>query len=201
MENRRVAGAQRIVGQELEGLLPVQAVCGKVQNPMGQQRVVMFQGLQDSLTMVSTYSLQEASRGRPQFLQFFVAPSDEAGGVRLLVNETLYLGPISGGGLCMGTVQAPQTFAALPQFQRPTQGEKSFVLADHLAFCRFRYLTWPEKPGEPGMWLPAWDSAGWPAGIQIEMAPMEPSPAQLQPVTVTAPVYIYRNPGVLYADR
>jgi hypothetical protein len=161
----------------------------------------MFQGLADSLTMVSTYSLQEASRGRPQLLQFFVSPSYEGGGMRLLVNEMLYLGPISGGSLCMSVSPDSQTGVPLPQFQRPTAGEKSFVLADHLAYCRFKYLTPSPKPGEPGAWLPAWTSAGWPSGIRIEMAPAEPSTAQLQPVTVTAPIYINRDPRMQYADR
>jgi prepilin-type N-terminal cleavage/methylation domain-containing protein len=200
MENRRVAGAQRIIDQELEGLLPVQAACGKVESAPGP-RAVMFQGLADSLTMVSTYSLQEASRGRPQLLQFFVGPSDEGGGMRLLVNETLYLGPISGGSLCMGLNPDSQTGVPLAQFPRPAAGEKSFVLADHLAYCRFKYLTPSPNPGEPAMWLPAWTRAGWPSGIRIEMAPVEPSPAQLQPVTVTAPIYINRDPAWQYADQ
>jgi hypothetical protein len=200
MENRRVAGAQRIIDQELEGLIPVQASCGRTGSAQGT-RAVMFQGLPDSLTMVSTYSLQEASRGRPQLLQFFVSPSDEGGGLRLLVNEMLYLGPISGGSLCMSVVPDPRTGLPMPQFQHPAPGEKSFVLADHLAYCRFLYLTPSPSPGGPAMWLPSWTSSGWPLGIRIEMAPAEPSAAQLQPVTVTAPIYINRDPGAQYADQ
>jgi hypothetical protein len=200
MENRRVVGAQRIIDQELEGLMPAAASCGMIQSAPGP-RAVVFQGLQDTLTMVSGYSLQEAWRGRPQLLQFFVAPSDEGGGMRLLVNEMPYLGPISGGSLCMGIAPDPQTAIPLPHFQRPAAGEKSFVLADHLAYCRFRYLTPPARPDEPWVWMPEWKNAGWPSGIRIEMAPMDPSPAQLQPITVTAPIYIYRNPETRYADQ
>lgn len=200
MENRRVAGAQRIIDQELEGLMPVQAACGESESAPGQ-RAVMFQGLPDTLTMVSTFSLQGGWRGRPQLLQFFIAPSDAGAGVRLLVNEMPYLGPISGGSLCMGITPDPQTGAPLAQFQRPAAGETSFVLADHLAYCRFTYLTASQKPGEPGGWLPEWKGVGWPSGIRIEMAPVDPSPAQLQPVTVTAPIYIYRDPRAQYADR
>jgi prepilin-type N-terminal cleavage/methylation domain-containing protein len=200
MENRRVAGAQRIIDQELEGLLPVKATCGRME-ASPSQRVVLFQGLPDSLTMVSTYSLQEAWRGRPQLLQFFVLPSDQGAGLRLVVNETPYLGPISGGSLCVSVVLDSQTGVPLAQFQRPAASEKSFVLADHLAYCRFKYLTPSQKPGEPAMWLPSFTIAGWPSGIRIEMAPLEPSPSQLQPVTVTAPVYIYRDPRAQYDDR
>lgn len=200
MENRRVVGAQRIIDQELEGLLPAQAACGAQQDTPGQ-RAVMFQGLPDTLTMVSTYSLQEAWRGRAQILQFLIGPSDDGNGIRLMVNETPYTGPLSGGSLCVGTVPDPQTGFPLAQFRRPAVGPDSFVLADHLAYCRFTYLTPSAKPGEPGVWLPEWKFKGWPAGIRIEMAPTQPSPAELQPVTVTAPIYITRDPGVQYADR
>jgi len=200
MENRRVAGAQRIIDQELEGLLPAMAACGMSESGPGP-RAVMFQGLSDTLTMVSGYSLQEAWRGRPQLLQFFIGPSDEGGGVRLLVNESTYLGPISGGGLCIGVVPAPETGAPISQFHRPAAGEKSFVLADHLAYCRFKYLTPSPRPGEPGGWMPEWRGAGWPSGIRIEMAPLDPNPSQLLPVTVTAPIYLYRDPEGHYADR
>lgn len=200
MENRRVAGAQRIIDQELEGLLPAVAACGTVDNKPGAKAVI-FQGLSDTLTMVSTFSLQEAWRGRPQILQFLITPSDEGGGMRLLVNETPYTGPVSGGALCTGTIPDPSTGAPIPQFLRPSPGPASFVLADHLAYCRFQYLTPSPKIGEPGIWQATWTMKGWPAGIRVEMAPTEPSAAQLQPVTVTAPIYINRDPGVQYADR
>lgn len=200
MENRRVVGAQRIIDQELEGLLPAVAACGMVESVPGQ-RAAMFQGLPDTLTMVSGFSLQEAWRGRPQLLQFFITPSDQGGGVRLLVNETPYLGPISGGSLCMSVAPVPETGASIPQFLRPSAGEKSFVLADNLQYCRFRYLTPSPRPGEPGTWMPDWRGIGWPAGIRIEMAPVDPSAGRLQPVTVTAPIYVYRDPGAPYVDR
>ena len=164
-------------------------------------KAVIFQGLPDTLTMVSTFSLQGAWRGQPQMLQFLTAPSDEGGGIRLLVNETPYTGPVSGGALCLGMVPDPQTGTPLPQFLRPTPGPGSFVLADHLSYCRFKYLTPSPEPGKPGVWLPVWTGKGWPAGIRIEMAPVAPNAAQLQPVTVTAPIYINRDPVVQYADQ
>ena len=57
------------------------------------------------------------------------------------------------------------------------------------------------KPGEPGIWGPAWRRGDWPFGIRIEMEPLEPSPARLQPITVTAPIYFNRQPGIPYADQ
>jgi prepilin-type N-terminal cleavage/methylation domain-containing protein len=202
MENRRVAGAQRILDQELEGLLPALAPCGGSEDGAPGPPAVLFQGLGDTMTMVSTFSLQGAWRGRPQLLQFLISASDsDKGGMRLLVNESPYLGPLSGGGLCTGTVPDPDTGAMLAQFRRPAPGPNSFVLADNLSYCRFKYLAPSLKPGEPGVWLPVWKGKGWPSGIRVEMAPLEPSPAHLLPTTVTAPIYLYRDPGARYVDR
>ena len=49
--------------------------------------------------------------------------------------------------------------------------------------------------------MPSWTMAGWPSGLRVEMAPVEPNPARLQPVTVTVPVFVMRDPGVKYDDR
>jgi type II secretory pathway component PulJ len=88
MDNRRVAGAQRIAQQELEGMVPAFVLCGSDSGSTGS-RAVLFQGAPDSISMVSTYSLQEGWRGQPQILQLFVIPGEE-NGVRLVVNEFPY---------------------------------------------------------------------------------------------------------------
>src|SRR5215467_7430127 len=67
MDDRRVAGSQRVIQQELEGLIPVVGQCAGG----GMPKTLMFHGQSDSLTMVSGFSLQQAWRGRPQILQFF----------------------------------------------------------------------------------------------------------------------------------
>jgi len=194
MDDRRVAGSQRVIQQELEGLMPVAATCAG-------QKTIMFQGQPDHLTMISTYSLQQAWRGRPQILQFFLAPDDE-GGMRLLVNEIPYTGVDAAGRLCLASTPDSTSFGvAVAQFPRPVQAPTSFVLADHLSRCRFLYLTPSPKAGEPGEWVPVWTKGRWPAGIRIEMAPSVLNPARLQPITVTAPIYINRSPEVQYADR
>ncbi|HUB32647.1 MAG TPA: prepilin-type N-terminal cleavage/methylation domain-containing protein [Bryobacteraceae bacterium] len=200
MENRRVAGAQRIVEQELKGLMPVVAPCGSGGNGLAPPAVV-FQGLPDTLTMVSIFSLQEAWRGRPQILQFFVIPAQDKGGVRLVVNEIPYTGPLFAGALCLGVAPDAISGAPIPQFLRPTATESTFVLADNLAYCRFRYLAPAPNPAEPDQWLSSWNRAGWPAGLRIEMEPVDPNPARLQPVNITVPVFIARDPGVKYDDR
>jgi hypothetical protein len=101
----------------------------------------------------------------------------------------------------MGTLPGLPPGAGLAMFRRAAASPASFVLADHLGRCQFFYLTPSSKPGEPGEWMPTWSKPGWPAGIRIEIAPANPNPARLQPITVTAPIYINRNPDVSYADR
>ena len=44
MDNRRVAGAQRILEQELEGLVPVVAPCGSGLRAAGRTDTQFFQG-------------------------------------------------------------------------------------------------------------------------------------------------------------
>ena len=95
MDNRRVAGAQRILLEELQNLVPVVAPCGAGRES-GGTKAPFFQGEPQAMRLVSTFSLQGASRGMTQILEIFVAPADDGEGVRLLVNEIPYAGPRSG---------------------------------------------------------------------------------------------------------
>jgi hypothetical protein len=74
------------------------------------------------------------------------------------------------------------------------------VLADQLEFCRFSYLGPGPQPGLPAVWTAVWSTAGWPRGVRIEMAPLQPDATRLQPITVTAPVRLLRSPVVQYGD-
>jgi hypothetical protein len=198
MDNRRVAGAQRIVEQQLEGLIPVMSPCMGSGDEL--TKVAVFSGHPLSLTMVSAFSLQQAWRGRPQILQFFTMPSDE-GGIRLVVNETPYTGPKFAGQTCTGVQPAQDMAGFLGRFPQPGPGTGTFVLADRLRSVGFQYLKRPERVEDPTVWLPSWNRADWPLGIRILMEPMDPNPARLQPVTITAPIYVYRTLGVQYADQ
>jgi general secretion pathway protein J len=194
MENRRVAGAQRVLEQELQGLIPVVAPCIGAEAGAGL-KFGFFQGRPDQMTLVSSFSLQGGWRGQPQILQLFVMPGENGNGVRLVVNEILYTGAKGAGRLCMAF--SPESGAL---FATPEASPKSFVLADKLAYCRFSYMALPKTPQEPRIWTPIWATKGWPIGIRVEMAPIEPNPARLQPITVTAPLYLYRSPEVQYTD-
>lgn len=200
MINRRVAGAQRILDEELEGLMPVTlASCGKVVlgSPSG---LALFQGQAQAMRLVSSFSLQQAWRGQPQVLELFVIGGDDGRGVRLVVNETAY-SPLAAGAECLGMEADPTNGTPVARFAPPQVSNHSFVLADRLAYCRFSYLA-KIRPAilTAPTWLPAAPGGGWPLAIRVEMAPLEPNPSQLEPITVTAPIYVHRSPEVAYVD-
>src|SRR5262249_23306940 len=136
---------------------------------------LFFQGEPESMRFVSTYSLQEASRGRPRILEFQVIPGEQAKGVRLVVNEILYTGPASAGFFCVGP--ASDHFL----FRRIEIGPQSFVLGDKLAFCRFSYQDSPPAPAPPE-WRPMWTEERWPSAIRIDMGPLADDVVRLRPL-------------------
>jgi hypothetical protein len=186
MSNRRVAGVERILEQEVAGIMPVTADCqsggeGTI------ARIAFFQGEPQSMRLASSYSLQEGSRGLPTILEYLVIPGENNAGVRLVVNEHVYSGPRTAGLFC-----APNGPGA--QFLPIQTGPTSFVLADKLAYCRFSFRE-QMPPPETSRWVPVWTKQRFlPNAIRIEMAPLAPSAARLEPVTLTMPVHVTRLP-------
>ncbi len=204
MANRRVAGAQRILEQQLEGFIPVIAAFSPTAGGLANDKMPFFQGELQSMRFVSSYSLQEAARGIPRIVEFQVIQGDGGKGVRLIVNELLYTGPVSAGLLCIGRGADPVT-GRLGYRYRPIQaGAGSFVLADKLEFCRFSYLDAPPRPA-PAEWKLDWNPMGpnprWPAAIRVEMGPLDADVVRLRPVTVTARIHVNRRPMVDYAEN
>jgi hypothetical protein len=197
MANRRVAGAQRLLEQQLGGFVPVKALCAGNPPPTP---FAFFQGQPQSMRLVSTYSLQEAWRGRPRILELQIIPGEEGRGVRLILNEFPYNGPLSAGQSCLAIAADPVSGLLVPQFSPIIASTQSFVLADKLAWCRFSYLE-RVKPPDFDQWLTEWTLRGWPAGIRVEMAPMEDNPARLRPLTITTAIPINRSPDIVYADQ
>jgi prepilin-type N-terminal cleavage/methylation domain-containing protein len=189
MDNRREAGAQRIVQSELEGLMPVMAACGASASSPGM-RVLFFEGQPAVMRLVSTYSLQQSSRGRPQIVEIFVIPTEDGRGVRLVANENLYTGPAGAGRFCTGPLQ----------FLPVVAGPQSFVLADKLAWCHFVYQMPNPAFGQPPIWTDTWTKQIWPLAVRIDMAPLDPNPAEVQPISVVAPLAIHRDPELKYED-
>lgn len=198
MENRRVAGAQRLLEQQLGGFMPAKGICSGGQET-GPTPFPFFEGQPQSMRLVSTYSLQEAWRGQPRILEMQVIAGDEGRGVRLVVNEIPYTGPLSAGQACLGMAPDPVSGQLMPQFRPIQVSAQSFVLADKLAWCRFSYLE-PAKPPDVDQWRPDWVIPNWPRGVRVEMAPLEDNPARLRPLTVTAAIPINRRPESAYVD-
>ncbi len=195
MDNRRVSGAQRLVEQELEGMMPVVAPCGRSGVKIG-----FFQGEAQTMRLVSTFSLQQAWRGQAQILELFVIPGEEGMGVRLVVNEIAYPGPLGAGQLCLGLFPDPLTGSSVPHFVPVVPSPNSFVLADKLAYCHFAFLSQGSQPNSPPIWTETWSRPGWPLAVRIDMAPLAPDPSRLQPISVVAPIYVHRSPEIPYAD-
>jgi prepilin-type N-terminal cleavage/methylation domain-containing protein len=197
MANRRVASVERIMRSEIENLIPVVANCvSDADRP--PERLMYFEGRPDSMRFVSSYSLQEASRGMPRILEFQVIPGDLGVGVRLVVNELVY-SPQQAGATCTGSVQDPDTGAVMAVFRPIQVGPGSFVLADKLAYCRFRFRDFQPPPiGE--QWLPVWPPGRWPTAVEIDMAPLAPDPARLPLATITVPTRVNRQPYEPYVQ-
>jgi hypothetical protein len=198
MENRRIAGAQRLLEQQLGGFMPVKGLCSAGPNTPPTP-FVFFEGQPQSMRLVSTYSLQESWRGRPRILELLVIPGEEGRGVRLIVNELPYTGPLSAGQSCLGMGPDPVSGLTMPQFLPIQPSPQSFVLADKLAWCRFSYLE-RAKPPDFDQWRTAWVVPRWPAGLRVEMAPLDDNRTRLRPLTVTTAIPITRSPDTAYVE-
>jgi prepilin-type N-terminal cleavage/methylation domain-containing protein len=200
MQNRRAAYAERILRAELNGFMPEIAVFRPA--PQSQvQSMRFFQGEPDTVRLVSTYSLQDASRGMPKILEFHVVPGEANRGVRLIVNEHPYTGPMSAGAFCLGySMPDPTSPIRVPLFRPVETGPQSFVLADKLAYCRFAFL-WPRVPPAAPVWVDHWVQYQWPMAVRFEMAPLDPDPSKLQPTTVTTTFHVNKDTGFEYLDN
>lgn len=200
ISNRRALGAQRILEQQLAGIMPVSADCIAAGGPNPTGKIMFFQGAIQTMRLVSQFSLGQGSRGVPQILEFQVIPGEEGKGVRLIVNEHDYNGPFSTGRYCVGMGLDPASGAAAPQFVPVEAGLGSFVLADKLASCRILYKeVLAEAPFE--RWLPRWISPYLPAAIRVEMEPLEPDPSKIGITSLTIPVFVrQRVPLGVYSD-
>ncbi len=192
MANRRVSSVERILDQEIEGIMPVTANCQPRPGVPGVT-LMFFQGELQSMRLASSYSLQQGERGVPMILELQVIPGEDDQGVRLIVNEHWYTGPRGAGFYCLGFGPGADGGPPGPRFVPIAIGPDSFVLADKLAYCRFTFRD-PRAPGQTPVWVPRWVKPVLPSAIRIEMAPLTPDLGRLQPVTLTIPVHVTRLP-------
>jgi len=199
VQNRRVSNSRAIIENEIYGFISSTASYHTAPN---QVRPVPFlQTEAQSMRFVTSYSLEDAWRGRPRIAALQVIPGDNNQGVRLIVNETAYTGPEQVGQQILGIEQDPQTGRPVVRFTPILPGSESFVLADRLAYCRFTYLE-PLREAPFQMWRPDWvQPLVLPLAVRIEMAPLDPgSPTNLHIGTVTAPFNANGIPEGIYAD-
>jgi len=200
MDNRRVAGAQRVLEQELEGMVPLVLPCLGAGPERVGEKFAFFQGDPQAMRLVSTFSLQQAWRGQPQVLELFVVPGADGRGVRLVVNESRYV-PSAAGLLCTGFYADPVTQIGMTRYPQPVANARSFVLADKLAYCRFSYLQLDRTDfNKPPLWFPRMSFQGWPRAVRVDMAPLEADPSRLQPISVIAPLRVYRAAEIQYGE-
>ena len=198
ISNRRVLGVERILTQQIAGFMTATGMCGTgLQTP--PSRVAFFQGEPQTMRFVSTFSLQEASRGYPQILEFQVIPGENGRGVRLIVNETLYTGPFSTGAHCLGVVPDPETGTPQVMWRPVAVGAQSFVLADKLAACQFAFKE-EKSPTEQDVWHAKWPRDFTPSAVRIDLVPLDPDPSELQVPPFVAPFRVNRHPFYEYGD-
>jgi type II secretory pathway component PulJ len=198
ISNRRVLGVERILTQQIAGFVPSTGLCGTGLQT-APARVPFFQGEPQTMRFVSTFSLQEASRGYPQILEFQVIPGENGAGVRLIVNETLHTGQFATGAQCLGVTPDPETGTPRVLWRPVPVGATSFVLADKLAACQFAFKEETEQ-GKPDVWHMRWPREFTPSAVRIDLAPLEPDPSRLHVPPIVVPFRVNRHPFSEYAD-
>jgi len=193
--DRRISYARRIIENEIAGYIYTMAQWHRPDSDVFQ-RMPFYQWEPQTMRFVTSYSLQDAWRERPQLSALQVIPGSDGKGVRLIVNEIPYTGPLEAGQ----TIESIDSDNVV-HFVPVTPGPQSFVLADRLAYCRFSYLQpLPTAPFQ--VWRPDWVlNRQLPQGVRIDMAPLDPSPADLHVSSVTVALQVNRTPGTDYADQ
>ena len=180
--NRRVLSVQQILQHQISNAMPIMGQCD------AGNAVFSFNGHPETMHLVSSYSMTEGARGYARVIELQVIPADR--GWRLIANEALYSGPASTAQFCLGG-----------GFRTGLPTPQSFVVADRLAYCRFSYRAVDPESPRPGPWVPEWNAAILPAGVRVEMAPLEADPAHLPILTVTARIPITRDPSFNNRDE
>lgn len=199
--NRRLLRTQQILEQQVLHLTPAMAAC-VLENPNQPTPIQFFQGEPLAMRFVSTYSLREGDRGYPRILEFTAIggdPRKQPPGVRLIVNELPYMGPLSAGQLCAGLQFLPAAGMAMPVFAPIAARPSSFVLADRLQSVRFRYLALRPVP-QPPVWTDTWAIKELPEAIGIDLLPLPNESGGIQPLSLVLPLRVDRIPGKQYGD-
>lgn len=193
VQDRRVENSRRIIENEIAGFVYSMATFRPA--PRQMFSVPFAEWTEREMRFVTSYSLNEAWRGRPQIAVIQVIPGADGRGARLIVNEMPYTGPDQAGTM------VADVELGIPLFAPVAAGAGSFVLADRLAYCRFEYLEPARRMDAPPMWRPDWVMTGrTPLGVRVEMAPLEAKPAEAEIANITVAMKVNRDPNELYND-
>jgi prepilin-type N-terminal cleavage/methylation domain-containing protein len=201
--NRRFVKTQQMLSDQISAVMPVQGAClGDAGQTVGIPS--FLSGTEDTLRLVSSYSIAEGSRGYPQIVEYRVI-AEQRGSVRLVATERPYTGPQSTVPYCGNAppppVSAYEFGAPRSVAQGGAQSGASYVLAEHLASCRFSYHEpYDQNRFIETPWLPFWDKPLLPAGVRIEMRPAVPDAGGLSVLGVTVPIQVNRDPRMIYVD-
>ena len=198
IHNRKVANSRKIIENELNGYLTTRAALHP--EPLTTVTVPFLQAEPSVMRFVTTYSLEDASRGRMQLITLHVIARENNPGVRLVMEEILYTGPEQLGQLVTGMDRDPKTAALRLSFIEPAAGAGSFVLADQLAECHFSYLE--RLPAPPfQIWHLNWlDVYSLLRAVRIDMTPLAADSADLHVTSVTVALPVTKLQNRLYAD-
>jgi len=197
---RRVLGTQRALEQMIANMMPVRALChaGQIdptalstaQQMQAFPGIAFFDGRRDTMRFVSTFSLNEAARGPAQIVELAVIPGRNGEGVRLIVNEHLYWGPLSAGYFCSQNPMPVASGLFASPFLPVQTSPSSYILADRLSSVEFRYrMPLPEPPFY--RWFEDWPDPQLPDAIRIQTVPLGGGDGR--PFTLLAPVQMKRD--------
>ena len=201
--NRRFVKTQQMLSDQISAVMPVQGAClGDAGQTIGIPS--FLSGTEDTLRLVSSYSIAEGSRGYPQIVEYRVI-AEQRGSVRLVATERPYTGPQSTIPYCGNAPPPPVSAYEFGARQSVAQGGAqsgaSYVLAEHLTYCRFSYHEpYDQNRFIETPWLPLWDKPLLPAGVRIEMRPVVPDAGGLSVLGVTVPIQVNRDPRMVYVD-
>ena len=199
--NRRFVKTQQMLSDQISAVMPVQGAClGDAGPTLGIPS--FLSGSEDTLRLVSSYSIGEGARGYPQIVEYRVI-AEPRGSVRLVATERPYTGPQSTTPDCGNPPPTPASayeFGAQSATQVAQPGG-SYVLAEHLVYCRFSYHEpYDQNRFIESPWLPLWDKPVLPAGVRIEMRRVVPDAGGLSVLGVTVPMQVNRDPRLVYGD-
>ena len=192
MLDRRIATANAILHSSFASIVPLEAEV-PAEQAMGVRRLLFFQGEPDAMRFVSSYSVTEGVRGGLRIVELQVSSGGK--GLRILLNQLPYLGPLSAGSLVAGRVSGPDFPRGRIIFSPIRATPASLIIADELATCNFSYLRRSRRQGEPTAWLPYWgERDSLPAAIRVNLSPLSRD-ARVLPVSITAAVRAEWAPG------